>query len=246
VRFSPSLISLAAVLAMAPAFADTAEKTVRAALMKSFPDIEISDVRASPVPGMVEVSIGANIAYATSDGKYLFTGDLLDLSSRVNLTESTRQRVTKKAIDAVSEKNMIVIAPKDVKHTITVFTDVDCGYCRKLNRDVPELNNSGIKVRYLFFPRAGIDSETYKTSVSVWCAKDRVKAINTAKAGGKVEAKTCPNPVKDHFELGQRLGVSGTPVIVLENGQMLPGYLPPDKLLQAASTATARSAKVSN
>src|SRR3990172_8689491 len=231
---------------MPPALADDAEKTVRAALMKSFPGIEISEVRPSPVPGLLEVSIGPNIAYATSDGKYILTGDLLDLSTRVNLSESTRQRVTKKLIDAVGEKNMIVIAPKDVKHTITVFTDVDCGYCRKLNRDVPALNSSGIKVRYLFFPRNGLDSETYKTTVSVWCAKDRVKAINTAKAGGKVEAKTCANPVKDHYELGQRVGVSGTPVIVLENGQMLPGYLPPDKLLQAVSAASAKSAKVSN
>jgi thiol:disulfide interchange protein DsbC len=240
------LISFAAVLAMAPALADDAEKTVRAALMRSFPGIEISEVRTSPVPGLLEVSIGSNIAYATSDGKYLVTGDLLDLSSRANLSDATRQRVTKKLIDAVGEKNMIVIAPKDVKHTITVFTDVDCGYCRKLNRDVPELNKSGVKVRYLFFPRSGLESETYQTSVSVWCAKDRVKAINTAKAGGKVEARTCANPVKDHYELGQRVGVNGTPAIFLENGQMLPGYLPPDKLLKALSAASAKSAKVSN
>jgi thiol:disulfide interchange protein DsbC len=238
------MLFLAGTLVVVPALADDAEKNIRASLGKSFPKVQIDAVGKSPVPGVYEVSIGANIAYATEDGRYLITGDLLDLSTNSNLTDPARQRITKKVIDGVGEKNMIVIAPRDVKHTITVFTDVDCGYCRKLNRDVPALNKSGIKVRYLFFPRAGTDSETYKTSVSVWCAKDRVKAINTAKEGGKVDARTCANPVKDHFELGQRLGVNGTPAIVLENGQLVPGYLPPDKLLEALAEATpAKSAK---
>jgi thiol:disulfide interchange protein DsbC len=194
------------------------------------------------VTGFYEVSIGASIAYASQDGKYVFMGDLLDMTSKSNLTEAKRTASRKQLIDQVGEKNMIVMAPKQVKHTITVFTDIDCGYCRKLHQDVPALNKDGVKVRYLAFPRSGPGTESFRKYEYVWCAKDRVKAVTNAKAGGPIEEKNCSNPIARQYELGQRVGVEGTPAIVLENGEMLPGYLPPAKLLEAITMSESRQA----
>jgi thiol:disulfide interchange protein DsbC len=134
------------------------------------------------------------------------------------------------------------MGPEKAKRTITVFTDVDCPYCSKFHLDVPELNKQGVKVRYLFYPRAGTNSETFRRTVAVWCAKDRVKAIGIAKAGGNVDMKTCTNPVEKHFQLGQRLGVDGTPTIFVDDGKKLPGYVPAPRLLgMLGITAESRS-----
>ncbi len=228
--------------AVAPAYADESDKVIRAAFERSFPGIQIDAINPSGVTGFYEVSIGASIAYASQDGKYVFMGDLMDMTSKTNLTEAKRTASRKQLIDQVGEKNMIVMTPKQVKHTITVFTDIDCGYCRKLHQDVPALNKDGVKVRYLAFPRSGPGTESFRKYEYVWCAKDRVKAVTTAKAGGSIEQKTCSNPIARQYELGQRLGIEGTPAIVLENGEMLPGYLPPAKLLEAINLSESRQA----
>lgn len=239
---SITAVLLCSTIAAAPAFADESDKAIRSAFERSFPGIQIDAINPSRVTGFYEVSIGASIAYASQDGKYVFMGDLLDMTTTTNLTEAKRTASRKQLIAAVGEKNMIVMAPKQVKHTITVFTDIDCGYCRKLHQDVPALNKDGVKVRYLAFPRSGPGTESFRKYESVWCAKDRVKAITAAKAGGSIEDKTCSNPIGRQYELGQRVGVEGTPAIVLENGVMLPGYLPPAKLLEAITTSENRQA----
>ena len=128
---------------------------------------------------------------------------------------------------------MIVFAPEETKYTVTVFTDVDCLYCAKLHREMAALNDYGIKVRYLAFPRAGIHSETYNKMVSVWCADDTQKAMTQAKLNRRVEPKQCKNPVKDHYNMGQLVGVNGTPTMIFDNGELYPGYIPPETLLQA-------------
>ncbi len=125
---------------------------------------------------------------------------------------------------------MIVFAPEQPKHMITVFTDIDCAYCRKLHRQMDEYNRLGIGVRYLFYPRAGPNSASFRKAVAVWCAKDRKQALTTAKAGGKIEMLKCPSPVRQHMDKGKQVGVSGTPTIILENGTKLPGYVSPPKL----------------
>ena len=127
---------------------------------------------------------------------------------------------------------MIVFAPKVVKHTVTVFTDIDCPYCRRLHKEVPAMNELGIKVRYLAFPRAGVHSPSFKEAVSVWCAKNPAQALTDAKAGKKVPEVTCDNPVLQHMALGEQVGVTGTPAMVLEDGRMLPGYIPATRLAQ--------------
>jgi thiol:disulfide interchange protein DsbC len=127
---------------------------------------------------------------------------------------------------------MIVFSPASPKHTITVFTDIDCTYCRRLHNEVKQLNDLGVKVRYMAFPRAGAGSEPFSKAVSVWCAEDRQQAITDAKAGQPVPTKNCANPVQAQYEVGQTIGVRGTPAIILENGRMLPGYVPAPELVQ--------------
>ncbi len=204
---------------------------VKAELVRAFPELSKATVKPAPVPGLYQVEDDAQIFYTTSDAKYLFVGDLVDVAAHSSLTEARRAQLRVQMLDAVGEKNMIVMGPDKPKRTLTVFTDVDCPYCAKFHLDVPTLNKAGVRVRYLFFPRTGIGSESYKRAVAVWCASDRVKAIGIAKAGGKLDMKTCPNPVEHDYELGQRLGVEGTPTIFLDDGKKLPGYVPAARLL---------------
>jgi thiol:disulfide interchange protein DsbC len=222
---------LSSLLTAVPSWADSDTDKLKQKLSSQLPEFHIDDISPSPVSGLYEVTVGGETVYTTADGKYMFTGDLVEVATRVNLTESKRGKRILAAIEHVGEKNMIVMGPDKPKRTITVFTDVDCPYCAKLHKDVPQLIKAGIKVRYLLYPRSGVDGETYKRSVAVWCAKDRVKAVGIAKAGGALEMKTCDNPVAANFQLGQSVGITGTPTIVLDNGRVLPGYIPADKLL---------------
>jgi thiol:disulfide interchange protein DsbC len=223
-------------LLMLPLLSQAAEdySKVKAQLTRSFPQLSTAVVKSSPVPGMLRVEFGEEIGYVTSDGKYLFLGELIEVATHKNLnsavpTEQGKQVV--REIEELGEANMIVMGPKNAKRTMNVFTDVDCPYCARLHQDVPELNRHGVKVRYLLFPRNGLDSNTYKKSVAVWCASDRVKTVGIAKAGGKVDMKTCANPVEKHYRLGEKFGVQGTPTIYLDNGQRLGGYAPVDRML---------------
>lgn len=206
-------------------------KQVKASLVSAFPELSAATVKPGPVSGMYEIEFDAKVFYATSDGKYLFMGDLVDMGAHTNLTEARRATIRMRLLDEVGEQNMIVMGPANPKRTLTVFTDVDCGYCAKFHLDVPALNKQGVKVRYLFYPRTGLHSESYKRAVAVWCAADRVKAIGVAKAGGKLDMKTCANPVEKHYRLGGRLDVNGTPTLFLDDGKILPGYIPAPRLL---------------
>ncbi|HEC27211.1 MAG TPA: DsbC family protein, partial [Gammaproteobacteria bacterium] len=169
----------------------------------------------------------------SQDGRYIVDGSIIDLEDKINLTEKTKNKLTQQLIKGYDEKKMIVFpAEGKTRHTITVFTDVDCPYCAMFHKEVPKLNNAGITVRYLMYPRAGPGSPTFIKSVSVWCADDQKKAIGMAKEGGVLEAKTCDNPVLEQFKLGQQIGVTGTPTLILENGKILPGYLPASQLIK--------------
>lgn len=207
------------------------QASIRQALAKVIPEAP-DTVQKTPVAGLYEVSYGTQLFYVSADGRFLLQGDLVDLQSRTNLTEGRRSGARLTALKE-AEDDMIVYAPKGkAKHTITVFTDIDCGYCRKLHSGMKEMNDLGIAVRYLAFPRAGVGSPSYDKAVSVWCAKDQRKSMDTAKANGELTPAKCDNPVANHMALGQALGVNGTPALVLEDGRMLPGYMPPDRLLQ--------------
>ncbi len=231
--------TLLAALTAAAGVAQAAEEQgaadpVRAAMTSIFGEENVQQINNTPVPGLREVVLDGEVIYVSEDGRYLIQGNLVDLQGRRNLTEETRGKLRADTLAKLDEKDMVVFAPEGaVKHTITVFTDPDCPYCRKLHSEVPELNALGIKVRYLAFPRAGIDSPTYEKSVSIWCAADRKAAMTTAKDGGEVAKATCDNPVADELKLGIKLGVRGTPTIITETGHTFPGYVPAKELAAA-------------
>lgn len=208
----------------------SAENTIKQSLSRAIPATAIEKVSPSPVNGISEVLVGMNVFYVTNDGKYVFEGKLIDMETRTNLTDRILGDARKKVIDAIDEKSMIVFPAKEQRHVITVFTDIDCGYCRKLHEEIDAYNKEGITVRYLSFPRQGPGSPAFFKAVSVWCADDRNKAITSAKAGKELPEKDCKNPVNDHFQAGVKVGVTGTPAIVMEDGTLLPGYLPAKKL----------------
>ncbi len=217
----------AAVPATVPSGKQPDLSRLQAALNGDKPD----SVAPTAIPGLYEVVLGGQVLYLSEDGQFAVQGDILDLGSRANLTENRRGELRGKAIAAVSENNMVVFAPEGpVKHTVTIFTDIDCGYCRKMHSQIADYNKEGIKIRYLMFPREGIGSESFKKAVAVWCADNRQEAMTKAKRGESIEPKTCDNPVQAQYELGDKLGVRGTPSLILESGEMLPGYMPPAQL----------------
>jgi thiol:disulfide interchange protein DsbC len=200
---------------------------------KSLPNVVFDQVRKAPVSGLCEALIDTEVFYVTEKGDFLMVGNLIAVESGDNLTLRRRGAIVKEIVASQDESQMIVIGPDKPRATITVFTDVDCPYCAKLHEEMPTLNQQGIKVRYLLYPRNGLHSQTYKKSVSVWCAADRVKALGIAKAGGAVPAKTCENPVASHYKLGARLGINGTPTLILEDGTRIGGYVPASRLVAA-------------
>ena len=207
----------------------------RAALLKRLPaGSKLEDLRPSPISGIYEFTQGTTVNYLTADGKYFIDGSLYDMDSRENLTEVLRTCARLAMISAVPESQMLIFAPKNTLYTVTVFTDVDCAYCRKLHSEMDELNRLGVRVRYMFFPRTGPNTESWKKAEVVWCSANRNEALTRAKAGAQLDmTKLCAStPVAREYELGQSLGVRGTPAIVTENGDMIEGYLPPHELVQ--------------
>ncbi|MGH8455016.1 MAG: DsbC family protein, partial [Nevskiales bacterium] len=234
--FLSVLAGLSVLVLTSPGFAEpAAEQALRERLRKAFPDSPVTDIRKTPIKGMYEVSIGKEIGYVSEDGKYLLHGDLLDIGSHKNLTEERRQGARTRMLTQIGEQDMIVFGTnmfgtKKPKHTVTVFTDIDCGYCRMLHKDMKGYNEQGITVRYLFFPRAGLNSESSRKADAVWCAKDRRDALTRAKQGESLPAGQCKTPVARHYQAGLDIGVRGTPAILTEDGRMIPGYQPPAEL----------------
>ena len=219
--------------------ADTgAQEAITKSLGKIFPGVTPDKIAPSPMEGVSEVLIGPRLMYVSNDGKYLLQGSLIDLKTRTDIGEERRNGIRLDALNDLGEEKMIVFPAKEQKHVITVFTDIDCGYCRKLHGEMDKYNAEGITVRYLMFPRAGIDSASYKKAVSVWCSKDQQDAMTRSKSGENVPNATCDNPVKEEYELGQLIGVRGTPAIVMEDGAMLPGYVPAARLVKALEAGT--------
>jgi thiol:disulfide interchange protein DsbC len=215
----------------------------RAAIAKKFPGVKPEDVRASPMKGIYEVVMGADIAYVSADGLYLIAGDMYEVGSRTNLTEAKRNQERVQTLARLDEREMIVFKPAVVKHTITVFTDVDCGYCRKLHSEIGQLNELGVQVRYLAYPRSGPGTEDWRKMEAVWCAKDRKGAITEAKAGRDVKSEQCATPVAKQFQLGEDLGVRGTPAIFTTTGDYIGGYLPPGQMVKELDRLSAAAKK---
>jgi thiol:disulfide interchange protein DsbC len=236
------IIKIAALplLALTLPVAHADENAIRQALTKSMPSVKVESVKPSQIKGLYEVVVGADIFYASEDGKYLLQGRLIDIESRTDLTEEKLSGARKQAIDKLGLDKMIVFKPKKSKYTITVFTDIDCGYCRKLHSELDQYMAEGITIQYLFFPRAGKGSDSYDKAVSVWCSDDRKAALTAAKKGETPAVKTCDNPVDEHMQLAAAFDVKGTPMIVTEKGTIYPGYLPAKQLAEALADEKAQ------
>jgi len=221
----------------APAKAAEAKADPRAAIVNKIDGLKLEDVRISPITGLFEISRGSDINYVSGDGRYIIVGDMIDLDSDSNLTETRRRGIRSRIIETVPENEMLVFSPKDPKYTITVFTDIDCSYCRRLHSQMTEYNRLGIRVRYLFFPRSGPNTDSWRKAESVWCAANRNDALTRAKNGEEIKSAKCAGDVVARdYELGHKLDVEGTPAIILPSGEMLPGYAPPSQLAKYLKT----------
>jgi thiol:disulfide interchange protein DsbC len=225
-RLKNTALSFIALAVMATSISHANEDAVRNALNKAMPALKIDSVKSSEAKGLYEVTAGANILYVSEDGKY-------DLEARKDLTEGKLSDARKLAIDKLGEEQMIVFKPEKSKYKVSVFTDIDCGYCRKLHSEMDQYMAEGISIRYLFYPRAGKGSDSYDKAVSVWCADDRNAALTAAKKGETPEVKTCDNPIDEHMQLGVDFEARGTPMIITEKGNIFPGYVPAKQLAKA-------------
>ena len=212
------------------------EKALRAKLDNPAVGLKVGSVAASEVPGMYEVQFeNGPLVYATADGGYFLVGDLFAVRSEgfVNLAEQRRDAQRVEQLASVSTDDMIVFpAEGEARAHITVFTDATCFYCQKLHREVPELNKRGVEVRYLAYPRAGVGSDSYRQLATAWCAENPQDTLTRLKNREEVADDVCPgNPVTSQYELGQVVGVRGTPAIITESGRMIPGYQSADDLM---------------
>jgi thiol:disulfide interchange protein DsbC len=178
--------------------------------------------------------MGGLVAYVSADGKYLVSGSVYDLDAQTNLTAARRNAARAKALASVREEQLIVFSPENPKMTISVFTDVDCGYCRRFHNQMAEMNKAGIRVRYLMYPRTGPGTESWRKAEAVWCAPDRKDALTRAKRGEDIKSKACGDAVvKSQYELGDDLGVEGTPALFTQSGDYIGGYLTTAQLVEA-------------
>ena len=232
IRCPWAMFALAALGVPVCAGADTIPTPVRTFVQAFVGDAGQDAVRATAVPNLYEVRLGDQFVYVTGDAKFFLHGDLYETRGQRNLTESSRKEVRRDIVDAIDPQTYIVFEPSQPKHTVTVFTDVDCPYCAKFHLEVPDLNALGVRVRYAAWPRSPQGTESFARSVSVWCAKDPHQAMTDAKAGRTIAHAECENPVQRHFDAGRRLGVRGTPTLVTEGGETIGGYVPYRELVE--------------
>ncbi len=216
----------------APVLADSDLQALKREIAERLPGASVDYLAPSPVKGVYEVGVdGGDIVYVSADGRFLLTGKMIDLVTKEDMTERVLAAQRVKTLSGVPEDSMIIFEPEGpVKHTLTTFTDIDCPYCRKLHKQMALLNSMGIRVRYMWFPVAGVDSLSYQKAVSVWCADDQKAEMTRAKTGAMPEIRDCANPVREQMVLARRLGLTGTPYTITDTGRAIAGYVPPQKL----------------
>lgn len=202
-------------------------------------NMTVKSIQDSPISGLKEVVVQAGpsqqVIYLSADGEYVLDGQMMHLKSKQNMTEMTQRSLRKELMDSFKkDHSSIDFLPQEMTDHITVFTDIDCGYCRKLHQEVAEYNALGIGVSYLFFPRGGLNSPSHQKAVNVWCADDQQAAMTAAKEGQDLPVLMCPNPIESQYKLGIGAGVHqiGTPSVVFDDGTLLPGYLPAERMKQ--------------
>ena len=233
-RLSIAAIAAFSIFAVVPATAQDADEEleqVRQKVNSMFEMIGPEDVTPSPIDGWYTIHRGSVVAYVSASGRYLLQGDMIDLDLNVNLSEAVRSDSRRDLMSAIPDDEVIAFSPSEVKYSVTVFTDVDCTYCRRLHSQIDEYLALGIEVRYLMYPRNGPTSPSWAVAQDVWCANDRNGALTAAKADRNFASTDCDASIVDHhYQLGQEVGLSGTPAIVFEDGTLISGYVPPDQL----------------
>lgn len=225
------LCALLAAASVLSAEEDANLEQVRQKVTAMFDMIEAKDVTVSPVDGWYTIQRGSIVAYISSNGRYLLQGDLIDLDQNVNMSEAARTTARRQLMATVKDDEVILFSPAQKKYSVSVFTDVECTYCRRLHSQIGEYLAHGIEVRYLMYPRNGPTSRAWTTAEQVWCAKDRNGALTAAKSDQKFATSSCDaSIVKEQYDMGHEIGLSGTPAIVLEDGTLISGYLTPDQL----------------
>lgn len=229
----PLIAALAFCICMPLAYAATGDDAkARAAVQKLVGKAKIEAFEKSPIEGYYQAAVGSQLLYVSADGRYILQGTLYDAEAKLDLTALRLARVNVAKLDAYPAANRISFAPQSKpKYKITVFTDIDCGYCRKMHSHIAEYNERGIQVDYLFFPRSGPGTPSFTKAESVWCAKDRNSAFTAAKAGVDPAPVQCDNPIAEEYQLGMQVGVDGTPAVFAQDGSKIGGYLTPDQLL---------------
>lgn len=222
---------------MPKAAANTPEARAIAAIQTLNPRVSVDKVRAAPIAGFREAIVQGQVVYVSDDGRYLFLpgpqGALYDVAAKKDLSEQSLATVRKDLLKTIPVSERIVFSPPNPKYTVSIFTDVECGYCRKFHDEIAEYNKQGIEVQYIAFPRMGLGSEDHKKMISVWCAPDRRKALTDAKSDRAVKSRDCKNTISMQYDVGQRAGLTGTPMIIAEDGTTVGGYLPPQQLREA-------------
>ena len=227
------MLCSAAFIVATPAGAQDGELT-REELAATLPGVEARDIHDSPLPGMYEIVLDSDVVYISRDGSFLIQGDVFDLQDRRNLTERRRAQARADILASVDPESMIVFSPDsvDARHTVTVFTDIDCGFCRQLHREMEQINALGVEVRYLSYPRTGPDTDSWDKADKVWCDADRQTAFTEAILQDTLPEQSCEaTPVASHYDLGLQVSVRGTPTILTDDGVQLGGYLAPDELI---------------
>lgn len=230
-----SLNTLQALIVVSATFALTfvTQAGVRESLAEKLPNIELEQISSTPVKDMYSLDLGDRYVYVTADGQYIFNGELIETETRQNLSQVALGKKRIDTIAAIPAANYIVFPAKDKKHSITVFTDIDCTWCRRLHSEIDTYTALGIEVRYLLRPRSGEQSLSWQKADAVFCSKDQLKNLTRAKQGIDIPMKTCENsPVRSNVEIAEKLGLMGTPVVLSEGGQYLGGYVAADQLIQ--------------
>lgn len=236
----PTFAALAMLLVAPAALTQSTPKSdVRAEIARRL-DVKLEDVKSSPIPGLYEIRSGTDVGYVSVDGRFYVDGDIFDMKTRDNLTEAAREKGRLDLLAKVSDADAIVFTPPGpVLHSLTVFTDIDCPYCRRMHQEMAELNKLGIRVRYLMFPRSGPDTDSWHKAEAVWCSADRRDALTRAKKGEAVKAPACKAPIAEQYALGQAMGIRGTPAIITDKGEYVDHYMPAAELGKHLSTPAA-------
>jgi len=224
-RTALTLAALLACVACAQAGDPELEK-VRKDVVERIPGITPESITQSSAPGLYQIRKGQEFGYVTSDGRYMIFGDMIDLVTGEQITERLRGEARMAVLKQFGPDQVIEFAPKDAKYFVTVFTDIDCGYCRKLHSEMKQYNEAGIGIRYLFYPRSGPNTPSFEQAKAVWCSADRRESLTQAKRGVHINAPTtCTNPVQEHYAAGEAIGINATPTLVLPDGEVVRGYV---------------------